>query len=413
MKIAVVGSGISGLVSADLLSRQHEVVLFEADDRLGGHTHTVDVDDNARTIAIDTGFIVFNTRTYPNFVRWLQSLGVPWQLSDMSFSARSERRNFEYGSSGLDALFSQRRRLLSPRFHRMWFDILRFYRNARELLEPGPEIRLDDYLRQHRYSKAFIEDHLLPLVGAVWSSNRHGAREFPARLLVRFFEHHGFLHAGAGWPWLTIAGGSRQYVRAMTARFSGDIRLSSPVERVCRSNGSVLVKARNQETERFDHVVIACHADRALSLLAEPTTIERDVLGCFRYQSNTAVLHTDERLMPTNRRAWASWNYHLDEDGTEGACVTYWMNRLQSIAGTRNYLVTLNRGAAIRPEHVVRSFDYAHPFFTPAAAAAQARHGELIGAEGVSYCGAYWRNGFHEDGVVSALRACEPLGATL
>jgi predicted NAD/FAD-binding protein len=410
MKIAVVGSGISGLVTASRLAPRHEVVIFEAESRPGGHTHTVDVTEGDRTVPIDTGFIVFNTRTYPSFVRWLDELGVCWQPSDMSFSVRSDARDFEYGSDGLNALFAQRRHLVSPRFHRMWRDILRFYREARELLGDGVEVRLDDYLRDHGYSDAFISDHLLPLVGAVWSSSRQGARDFPARLLVRFFDNHGFLQRGPGWPWLTIVGGSREYIRAMFGGFRGTVRLSSPVERVCRSAEATLVKPRGQAAERFDHVILACHADQALTLLAQPTPIERELLGAFQFQSNDVVLHTDDRLMPRRRRAWASWNYHLDDEGIEGASVTYWMNRLQSIQGPTEYFVTLNRRQAIRPSRVLHTFTYAHPVFTPEAAAAQSRHDELIDHHTLSYCGAYWRNGFHEDGVVSALRVCERLG---
>jgi predicted NAD/FAD-binding protein len=412
VRIAVVGSGISGLVASDLLSRRHEVVLFEADARLGGHTHTVDVDLGARVTPVDTGFIVFNTHTYPNFVRWLDGLGVPSQPSDMSFSVRSERRNFEYGSSSLNALFAQRRHLVSPGFHRLWRDILRFYREGRELLAPGQEIRIDDYLRDRGYSDAFIGDHLLPLIGAVWSSNRAGAREFPARLLVRFFEHHGFLRAGQGLQWRTISGGSREYIRAFLARFRGDVRLLSPVESVRRVPGKVAVTARGAGTETFDHVVMACHGDQALALLPSPSDAEREVLGAFRFQPNEVVLHTDERLMPSRRRTWASWNYHLDEDAAAGACVTYWMNRLQSIPGSQQFFVTLNRTQEVDPARIIRSFTYTHPFFTPDAAAAQSRHDDVNAQLGISYCGAYWRNGFHEDGVVSALRVCERLGVT-
>jgi predicted NAD/FAD-binding protein len=413
MRIAVVGSGISGLVAADLLSRRHDVVLFEADDRLGGHTATVEVQSDAGPLAIDTGFIVFNTATYPNFVRWLAPLGVGWQSSDMSFSVRSDARDFEYGSASLDALFAQRRHLLSPRFHRLWRDILRFYREARELLEEGEEIGIEAYVRARGYSDVFITDHLLPLVGAVWSSNREGARAFPARLMVRFFENHGFLRREGGLPWLTIRGGSREYIRAMVARFRGSVRLSAPVRTICRAGGLVGVKVQGQDVERFDHVVVACHADQALRMLSRPTPVEHDVLGAFAYQSNHVVLHTDEGVMPRLRRTWSSWNYHLDDGEAPGASVTYWMNRLQALPGPTQYFVTLNRRNGIRPERILGEFNYAHPFFTPGAAAAQARHRELVGHEGVSYCGAYWRNGFHEDGVVSALRACEPLGASL
>jgi predicted NAD/FAD-binding protein len=250
----------------------------------------------------------------------------------MSFSARSDTRDFEYGSASLNALFAQRRHLLSPRFHRMWRDILRFYRESKELLENGREgtellehnheLRLEDYVRDRGYSEAFVSDHLLPLVGAVWSSNREGAREFPARLLVRFFEHHGFLRAGRGLQWLTVAGGSRQYVQAMQARFRGSIRVSSPVERLTRGADGVRVKVRGVEADRFDHVVVACHGDQALALLDTPTQPEREILGAFRFQANDAVLHTDTRLMPRRRRTWASWNYHLDEGDTSGASVT-------------------------------------------------------------------------------------------
>jgi predicted NAD/FAD-binding protein len=410
MKIAVVGSGIAGLVSASLLARRHDVVLFEAEPRLGGHTHTVDVPVGGGHLPIDTGFIVFNTRTYPNFVRWLDRLGVGAQPSNMSFSVRSDRRDFEYGSAGLGALFAQRRHLFSPRFHRLWRDILRFYREARELLTSGPEIRLGDYLAARGYSEAFVSDHLLPLVGAVWSSSRDGVRDFPARLLVRFFDHHGFLQPGAGWQWLTVRGGSREYIHAMLAGFRGEVRTSSPVERICRDPGSVRVKARGQAPEPFDHVVLACHADQALRIVAQPSSVERDVVGAFRFQQNDVVLHTDEALMPRLPRTWASWNYHLDEEPGEGACVTYWMNRLQSLPGSTHYFVTLNRRAAIRPERILRTFTYAHPFFTPSATAAQARHDDVVDHHGVSYCGAYWRHGFHEDGVVSALRVCERFG---
>jgi predicted NAD/FAD-binding protein len=412
VRIAVIGSGISGLVSASLLSPRHEVVVFEADSRPGGHTHTVDVPQGDRSVPVDTGFIVFNRKTYPTFIRWLDRFGVESQPSDMSFSVRSDRRDFEHSSASVNALFSQRRHLLSPRFHRMWRDILRFYRDARELVEEGSELRLDDYLRAERYSEAFISDHILPLVGAVWSSNRSGAREFPARLLVRFFHNHGFLQRQPGWQWLTIKGGSREYIRAMLAAFSGTLRLSSPIAEVCRSETTTLVKPKGQAAERFDHVIFACHADQALALLASPTRQERALLGAFSYQPNDVVLHTDDTLMPRIRRTWASWNCHLDDEAAAGASVTYWMNRLQSIAGPTQYFVTLNRSDAVRPDRVIRTFSYAHPVFTPAATVAQASHAELIDHHRTSYCGAYWRNGFHEDGVVSAVRVAERLGAT-
>ena len=416
MKIAVVGSGISGLVAAHTLGARHEVVLFEADRRPGGHTHTIDVpglDTEAGSVAVDTGFIVFNTKTYPSFCRLLDRLGVSAQSSDMSFSARSDARDFEYSGSGLNGLYAQRRHFFSVRFHRMVRDILRFYRDARELLSSASEIALEPYLRSRGYSEAFIADHLLPLTAAVWSSNRRGAREFPARFLVRFFDNHGFLQVRNPPQWLTVRGGSREYVRAILGSLRGEIRLASPVESIARTGAGVLVKARAQDAVRFDHVIVACHADQALKLVTGPTRAEGELLSRFTFQTNQVVLHSDPSVMPRLRRTWSSWNYHLDDDWTDGAAVTYWMNRLQSLSGARQYFVTLNRTSTIRPEHTIASATYSHPVFTPAALEAQAEHDALINHQGLSYCGAYWRNGFHEDGVVSAMRASTPLGATL
>ncbi len=411
MKIAIVGSGISGLVCAHLLAPRHDVVLLEADDRLGGHTHTHDVREGDRTLAVDSGFIVFNTRTYPNFIRLLERLGVPSQTTEMSFGVRSERRDLEYAAHDLAALYVQRRNLLSPRFHRMVLDVLRFYRQARELLGEGEEVPLVEWLRRRRYSAGFLEDHLLPMVGAVWSSSRASLDEFPARFLVRFLENHGFLQVNGRPPWRTVVGGSREYVRAILAGFRGEIRTGCPVHSIRRVNEGLLLHAGGAAPERFDHVVIAAHADQALRMLSDASPLERDVLGQFTYRRNDAVLHHDRRIMPRRTRAWASWNYHLDDEGGEGACVTYWMNRLQRITAARDYFVTLNRDVA--PEGTIARMTYHHPVYTPRAVAAQARHGELIGHRQTSYCGAYWRNGFHEDGVVSALRVCERFGVGL
>jgi predicted NAD/FAD-binding protein len=361
---------------------------------------------------VDTGFIVFNERTYPNFVKLLRQLDVGWQESDMSFSVRSDRRDFEYGSPALGALFAQRRNLLDPRFHRMLLDILRFYREARELLAEGAEVPLLEWLEARGYSRGFVEDHLLPLVGAVWSSSCQGVREFPARFLVRFFENHGFLEASRAFPWLTIRGGSREYVRSFLGSFRGEVRTGSPVERVERVDG-VTVKAAGQAPERFDHVVVAAHADQALRMLADPSPVERELLSAFPYRENRVRLHADERVMPRRRRAWASWNYHLDGAGSDGACVTYWMNRLQPSQARRDYFVTLNREGAVADERTILETTYDHPVFAPSGVAAQRRHPELLDHRSTSYCGAYWRNGFHEDGVVSALAVCERFGEAL
>jgi len=409
MKIAVIGSGIAGLVSAHRLQRRHDVTLFEADERLGGHTHTVSVDEGDRTVAVDTGFLVFNTRTYPNFVEFLRELGVPSAESNMSFSVRCDQRDFEYNGQDLSHLYVQRRHLLSPRFHRMVLDILRFYKEARELLDGDDEIPLLPWLHSRGYSRQFIDDHLMPMVRAVWSARREVAEQFPARFLVRFFENHGFLEVNNRPQWLTIPGGSRRYIDAVTARFGGEIRLSTPVQRVTRDAGGVLIQPRDAQAERFDHVVLACHSNQALRLLGDPSDLEREVLGAIPYEPSEVVLHTDERVMPRLRKTWASWNVHLSGADRDGPCLTYWINRLQPLDTDRNYFVTLNRTSAIDPSNIVRVMRYEHPIFTTRGVAAQSRHADLIDHRATSYCGAYWRNGFHEDGVVSALRVCERL----
>ena len=411
MRVAVVGAGISGLVAARRLDRTHDVVLFEAAPRLGGHTNTVVVREGERPIPIDTGFIVFNTRTYPRFIALLGELGVGWAASEMSFSVRSDARDFEYAATGLSAFFTQRRRLAQPRHWRMVADTLRFFREARTLLAGDDDVTLGDWLRDRGYGAAFIDDHLVPMVRAVWSTTRAGAMAFPARFLVRFFDHHGFLDTHARPPWLTVAGGAASYVRAIAAGLRGAIRTDAPISSLVRAPGGGIALEVRGAWETFDHVIVACHADQALGMLAAPTPIERELLGSFLYQRNDAILHTDARVMPRTKRAWASWNVHLDDDAETdgGACLTYWMNRLQPLGATRDYFVTLNRAHAIAPDHVIQRIAYQHPIFTPAGVRAQARHGELIDHAGVSYCGAYWKNGFHEDGVVTA----ERVGSTL
>jgi predicted NAD/FAD-binding protein len=413
VRVAVIGSGVSGLVSAHLLSPRHDVVLFEADARVGGHVHTVDVAEPGGPVAVDTGFIVFNDRTYPSFIRLLARLGVASQESDMSFSVRSDRRDFEYGGGSLAALVAQRRNLVSPRFLRMVRDVLRFYREARTLVDEGPEVELLAWLRSRGYSEAFVQDHLLPMVGAVWSSSRDGARDFPARFLARFLDNHGLLQLTDRPAWRTVRGGSRTYVRAILDGFRGELRTACPVASIRREEAAVVVRPEGGAPERFDHVVVACHADQALRLLEDPSPAERQALSAFPYRGNDVLLHDDERVMPRRRRVWSSWNYHLDDEGQRGASVTYWMNGLQRLAAPRQYFVTLNRQGAVAPARVIRRLAYEHPVFTADGVAAQARHRELVGHRRTSYCGAYWRNGFHEDGVASALAACAPLGATL
>ena len=405
MRIAIVGAGISGNVAARALHRDHDIAVFEAAGHVGGHSHTHSIDTGAEQLEIDTGFIVFNDRTYPSFVALLQELGVASQPTPMSFSVRNEASGLEYNGTSLDGLFAQRRNLLRPSFHRMLLDILRFNREAPELLDGEQEFSLHDYLQEKRYSAAFIRDYLIPMGAAIWSAEPARLLDFPARFLVRFFHNHGMLSVNARPQWRVVRGGSARYVEKLVAPFRHRIRLNAPVVSVRRLADRVLVRAFGSEPERFDCVFLACHADQALALLADATPLEREVLGALPYQENEAVLHTDASLMPRSRRAWAAWNYHVPAHPSGRAAVTYNMNILQGLAARETYCVTLNRTREIDPRRVLKRLTYHHPQFTPQAVAAQRRQGELNGARRTFFCGAYWRFGFHEDGVASALDA--------
>jgi predicted NAD/FAD-binding protein len=413
VKIAIIGTGIAGNVAAHHLARDHEITVYEADNRIGGHTNTIEVEHAGKDYSVDTGFIVFNARTYPNFIGLLQELGVPWQDSDMSFSVRDEKSGLEYNGTTLNTLFAQRRNLFRPSFHRMIRDILRFNREARELLEPdAPPVTLDDYLRLNRYSREFIDQFILPMGAAIWSARPEVMGRMPARYFVRFFDNHGMLSVNDRPVWRVIRGGSRSYLAPLVAGHRERIRLNAPVESIRRLPDHVEIKARGCEAEQFDHVFIACHSDQALQMLADPSATEREVLGAITYQENEAVLHTDASLMPQRKLAWAAWNYHLLARRQDRVAVTYNMNILQGIDAPVQFCVTLNNTQAIDPESVLYTARYSHPVFTPEAVAAQQRQGEINGATTNGpgrtwYCGAYWRYGFHEDGVVSALTALE------
>jgi predicted NAD/FAD-binding protein len=413
MKIAIVGAGISGLATAHLLYREHEITVFEAGARAGGHANTVRVDTEDATHHVDTGFIVFNDRNYPNFERLLGSLGVSAQPSDMSFGV-SDGGDFEYNGSSPNGLFAKRAHLVTPWFHRMIADLVRFNRNARTLLAAGGEgPSLGHWLDEGGYSRAFIERLIVPQASAVWSADPRQMWTFPARFLVDFFANHGMLGFAKRPQWRTVTGGSRSYVDAVTRPWSDRLRLDTPVTAITRHDDHVLVTPRGGEAERFDEVVLATHSDQALGMLADASDREHEILGAIPYQRNEAVLHTDRSLLPRRRRAWASWNYHLLPEPTGMTTVTYHMNRLQALEADREFCVTLNRSDAIDPAKVLRTISYAHPVFTSDGAVAQARHEEISGRNRTHYCGAYWRWGFHEDGVVSALRVAERFGARL
>jgi uncharacterized protein len=414
MRIAVIGAGVSGLTAAYLLHRDHEVTVFEAAGHVGGHANTIRVDTAHETHNLDTGFVVFNDRNYPNFERLMSHLGVASQPSDMSFSVSDGKGTFEYASTSVNGLFADREHLLSLSFQRMLAEVPRFQRAARSLLREGDErISLRDWLARGRFSSAFVERLVVPQVAAVWSANPEQLWSFPAMFLARFFENHGMLSLRNRPRWLTVAGGSASYVTALTREFRERIRVSSPVEEVLRDRDGVLVAVRGRERERFDQVILATHSDQALAILADASTSERDILGAIPYQQNEAVLHTDSAMLPHRRRAWASWNYHLLERPGSRATVTYHLNRLQALQSEQQFCVTLNLGDRIDPARILHRVEYSHPVYTPAGAAAQRRVTEISGRDRTHFCGAYWGWGFHEDGVTSGLRVAETLGGRL
>jgi predicted NAD/FAD-binding protein len=414
VKIAIVGAGISGLTAAHLLHREHEVTVFEANAYPGGHTNTIRVDTADETHHVDTGFIVFNDRTYPNFERLIARLGVAWQPSNMSFGVSDERGDFEYASTSVNGLFAKRAHLATPRFHRMLGEVVRFQRAARALLHAGgPGPSLGHWVEELGFSRQFIDRLIVPQASAVWSAEPRQMWSFPARFLAEFFHNHGMLSLRDRPRWRVISGGSARYVDALTTPLRDRLLLETPVAAITRHDDHVLVSPRGHEPLRFDEVVVATHSDQALAMLTDAGERERELLSAIPYQPNQAVLHTDVAMLPRRRRAWASWNYRLLDDQPERTTVTYHMNRLQSLRAKEEYCVTLNRTEAIAPEKIIRTIDYAHPVFSGAGVAAQARVAEISGRNRTHFAGAYWGWGFHEDGVSSGVRVAERFGASL
>jgi uncharacterized protein len=412
-RVAIVGAGVSGLVCAHLLNESHDITVFEANEYAGGHTNTVRVDTAHETHHVDTGFIVLNDRTYPSFQRVLAGVGVETQPSEMSFSV-SDGRDFEYNGASPNGLFARRSNLARPSFHRMVLDLLRFNREAPALVGlngSGPS--LGEFLHRGGYSQAFVERLIVPQASAVWSADPRRMWEFPASMLAEFFANHGMFGLAGRPNWLAIKGGSGRYVDALVRPFRERLRLGTPVRRIERTDDGVELTPAGGEPERYDELILAVHSDQALRMLADPSRSEAEVLGAIPYQANEVVLHTDRSLLPRRRRAWASWNFHLLERPAGRTTVTYHMNRLQSLSADREFCVTLNRSEAIAPESVLRVMHYHHPVYTPAGMAAQRRFDEVSGVRHTHYCGAYWGYGFHEDGVVSALRVCELFGRRL
>ena len=415
MKVAIVGTGISGLVCAHLLHPTHDVTLFEQADRPGGHTNTVDVTVDGVTHPVDTGFIVFNERTYPGFSALLTRLGVATRPSDMSFSVADERTGLEWCSSSASTVFAQRRNLARPAHYRMLLDILRFNRACRRLLADSPSdegMTLSDFVAGGGWSRHLVDSHLVPMGSAIWSADPTSFAAIPAVTFARFFDNHGLLRLADQPRWRTVVGGARSYVDALLAPLAGRVRCGSAVDKVVRRPGSGTVELHTAagELAEFDHVVLATHSDQALAVLADPTAAERELLGAIRYQPNRATLHTDDRLLPRTPRARASWNYHRPATEVGMPTVTYDLGRLQGIDSTRPLLLTLNRDADIAPDAVLARFEYSHPVLDATAVRAQRRHAEISGRDGLSFAGAYWGYGFHEDGLQSALRVCRALG---
>ena len=419
MRIAVIGAGVAGLTAARVLGARHDVTVLEAGHYPGGHTNTIDVRDaraagGARTLAVDTGFIVFNEPNYPNLCRLFDALGVASRDSDMSFSVHCEKSGIEWNGSSLSQVFAQRSNLLRPSHWRMLADIVRFHREAPAALAGlADTVTVDAWLAREGYGRGFGERYLLPLGASLWSCSAERFGTFPMRFVIEFLHNHRMLQVEGRPVWKTVAGGSREYVKRLIAPFADRIRLNTPVAAVRRGAGGVTVRIADGSEERFDEVVMACHADQALRLLIDADDTERELLAAFPYQPNEAVLHTDTRLLPERRSAWASWNYRIPAHAQADVSVTYDMNMLQGLESDTTWCVSLNPGHAVDPAKVVRRIRYEHPLFTTGRAAAQARHAELIRRRGVSLCGAYWGFGFHEDGVRSALAVCAAFGRGL
>ncbi len=410
MRIAIVGSGISGLVCARLLSREHDVTVFEGGNWIGGHTNTVTVQVDGQSVDVDTGFIVYNDRNYPVFRRILSDLGVETEATAMSFAVRCDRTGIEYNGSSLNGLFAQRSNLVRPAFLRLLKDIVRFNREGTADRDRVPaDQTVGEYLQHGGYSRQFADQYLLPMGAAIWSCPVGEFAEFPMQFILEFYHNHGLMQLRDRPVWRVIRGGSRRYVEPLIAPFRNRIRLNCGVTAVTRAADGIRV-SHSGTVETFDEVVLACHADQAQRMLTDCDELEASLLGQFPYSRSTAVLHTDESVLPRRRRAWACWNYHVSSNSADRPTVTYHMNLLQHLRTRSSLLVTLNEQHAIDPARVLATFEYEHPVFSVTRAATQARHGEVVRRRRTSFCGAYWRNGFHEDGVVSALAVCQKFG---
>ena len=412
-RIAIIGSGISGQTCGYLLSKQHHVTLFEANAHLGGHTATIDLDIDDKTLAVDTGFIVFNDRTYPNFIKMMDQIGIASKPTEMSFSVQNKATGLEYNGHNLDTLFAQRRNLLRPRFYYFIIEILRFNSLSKKAHQSSQsnEGSLGDFLDKHGFSDYFATHYVLAMTAAIWSASINSCRDFPLQFFLNFLSNHGLLDIANRPQWYVIKGGSRSYIDGLTKSIQS-VRLNCPVQWVSRHHDHVEITS-NDSTEVFDEVIFACHSDQALALLNDPSPQESQVLGAMKYRSNDVVLHTDSTLLPKRKKAYASWNYCIDPLVDELPTLTYNMNILQGLETKQDLCVTLNQTQRIDPKHILRQFTYSHPVFSLESIAAQNQRDTICGSRLTHFCGAYWYNGFHEDGVKSALDVCLRFGLTL
>ena len=414
MKIAIIGTGISGLTSAYLLSKEHIVHVYEAQEYIGGHVHTLPVHLNGISYEIDTGFIVFNDRTYPNFNKLLNKINVLSQPTSMSFSVKCETTGLEYNGTSLNGLFAQRLNLLKPSFLLMVKDILRFNRDAKEFLTDSvEEITFGEFLNRGGYSNALKNNYALPMASAIWSAKSKVIENANFRFFAQFFENHGMLNVNDRPQWRVIKGGSKQYTLKLIEPITNKIRINSPVDKIIRKNKGIEVVYNKQQKELYDRVIIATHSDQALKMIENPSNAEIEILSSIPYQTNVAHLHWDCSVLPKQKNAWASWNYFKPNKMKDETTVTYYMNMLQSLDMPKNICVSLNMEEHINPKKIYKKIIYQHPVFTSEAILAQKKHKEIDGIDKIHFCGAYWGSGFHEDGVNSALSVCKVFGRSL
>ncbi len=410
MKIAIIGSGISGNTLAYYLNPRHQITLFESNDRIGGHSHTHHIDVFNQKVSVDTGFIVFNKKTYPNFLKLLHELKVPYENSAMSFSVKDSQKDFEYNGTNLNALFAQRKNFINPSFYKMIREILRFNKSSIILLRSDEEISLGDYLKREGYSDFFKKYYILPMGSAIWSSNIKTMMQFPAKFFIQFFNNHGMLNINDRPQWLTISGGSINYVNKMIEPFRKKIKINQNIKYVERKKDYIAIYHKDR-VEKFDWVFFACHSDEALKLIKSPSFHEKNILKAIPYTDNEVILHYDDHFMPKRKLAWAAWNYHIDDNANSPASLTYNMNILQNLKTEVPLLVTLNPLQKINKKKIIKTLSYAHPQYSLRSIEAQSKYHLISGVNRTSFAGAYWGNGFHEDGVKSALDAIQQFNA--